>query len=71
MEGVIFSEQLRSIRLTNADPRDNKRSIPLHQKVLAAIEAQDADAAEAAMKEHLEGTRERLAQFLSEANGGK
>jgi DNA-binding FadR family transcriptional regulator len=71
MEGVIFSALLSSIRLTNADPRDNKRSIPLHQKVLAAIEAQDADAAEAAMKEHLEGTRERLAQFLSEANGGK
>ncbi|WP_298812857.1 FadR/GntR family transcriptional regulator [uncultured Roseibium sp.] len=69
MEGVIFSALLSSIRLTNADPRDNKRSVPLHQKVLAAIEAQDAPAAEAAMKEHLEDTRERLAHIMSGTSG--
>lgn len=66
MEGVIFSALLTSIRLTNADPRDNKTSIPLHRRVLNAIEARDADAASSAMNEHLENTRARLAGVLSD-----
>ena len=65
MEGVIFSSLLSSIRLTNADPRDNRRSVPLHLKVLEAIEARDAEAASDAMKEHLDDTRARLAGALS------
>ena len=69
MEGVIFSSLLSSIRLTNTDPRENKRSIPLHAAVLNAIEARDANAAEAAMNEHLSDTRTRLAGALSDTGG--
>ncbi len=65
LEGVIFSSLLSSIRLTNADPRDNKRSVPLHRKVFNAIEARDAEAASDAMKEHLEDTRTRLAGAMA------
>jgi GntR family galactonate operon transcriptional repressor len=65
MEGVIFSALLTSIRLTNADPRDNENSAPLHRKVLNAIEERDAEAASAAMKEHLTDTRTRLDGVLS------
>jgi len=64
MEGVIFSSLLSSIQLTNADPRDNKRSAPLHRKVLNAIEAHAEEAASEAMKEHLEDTRARLARTM-------
>ncbi len=64
MEGVIFSSLLSSIRLTNADPRDNKRSVPLHRKVLNAIEARSEEAASKAMTRHLEDTRVRLAEAL-------
>ena len=68
MEGVIFSSLLSSIRLTNTDPRENKRSIPLHRKVLNAIEDHDSEAAAAAMNEHLGDTRARLAGALPVAD---
>ena len=60
MEGVIFSALLSSIRVTNADPRDNAESIPFHGDVLAAISARDADAARAGMQRLLSDTHERL-----------
>ncbi|MBX3582819.1 MAG: FadR family transcriptional regulator [Rhizobiaceae bacterium] len=71
MEGVIFSALLTSIRLTNADPRDNKSSASLHGKVLKAIEARDGVAAASAMNKHLADTRARLAGVLSGGGGPK
>jgi len=65
MEGVIFSALLSSIRITNADPRENKRSIPLHRQVLDAIEAHDGPRARAAMTEHLGDTHSRLSRSLA------
>lgn len=65
MEGVIFSALLSSIRITNADPRENERSIPLHRQVLDAIEARDGARARAAMTEHLGDTHSRLSGVLA------
>ncbi len=66
LEGVIFSALLSSIRLTNADPRNNESTNKLHLTVLDAIIARDGAAAEAAMKEHLEETTERLSVAVQE-----
>jgi DNA-binding FadR family transcriptional regulator len=65
MEGVIFSALLSSIRITNADPRENERSIPLHRQVLDAIEARDGARARDAMTEHLGDTHSRLSGALA------
>ena len=65
MEGVIFSSLLTSIRLTNADPRDNERSVPLHRKISEAVGCGDAEAARKAMNDHLADTRSRLAGVSS------
>ena len=70
MEGVIFSALLISIRITNADPRENKRSIPLHQQVLDAIEKHDSARARSAMAEHLGDTHERLSWALERDRKG-
>lgn len=64
LEGVIFSALLSSIKVTNSDPRENKRSLPLHRQVLKAIEARDSEAASSAMREHLADTNERLSGVL-------
>ena len=64
LEGVIFSALLSSIKVTNRDPRENERSLPLHRQVLEAIEARDSTAATSAMREHLADTYERLATGL-------
>ncbi|MDB6176240.1 FadR/GntR family transcriptional regulator [Paracoccus sp. Z330] len=64
MEGVIFSALLSSIPLTNADPRQNKSSIPFHQDLLQAITARNAAEAERAMERHLDDTSTRLAQVI-------
>lgn len=69
MEGVIFSALLSSIRITNANPKDNKRSIPLHRQVLEAIEARDGARAMAAMTEHLGDTHTRLSGALDGYGG--
>ncbi|WP_424988449.1 FadR/GntR family transcriptional regulator [Microbulbifer sp. S227A] len=73
MEGVIFSALLSSIRLTNADPRDNPQSIEFHREVLDAILARDAGTAEEKMFLHLENTSERLGAALEDRarQGGK
>ena len=60
MEGVIFSALLSSIQLTNADPRNNKRSVQLHRQLLVAIENGNASAAGKAMEKHLNDTHQRL-----------
>lgn len=46
MEGIIYSALLVSVRITNADPRENDKSIPFHRDVYEAIVARDADRAE-------------------------
>ncbi|WP_088916269.1 FadR/GntR family transcriptional regulator [Granulosicoccus antarcticus] len=60
LEGVIFSALLSSIKLTNADPRENASSIPVHRAVMDAILSRDADAAEQQMRAHLDDTIARL-----------
>nr|WP_319385107.1 FadR/GntR family transcriptional regulator [uncultured Roseibium sp.] len=60
MEGVIFSALLSSIRLTNADPRENEESIPFHREVMEAILERDADLAENRMRRLLSDTTDRL-----------
>ena len=64
MEGVIFSALLSSIRLTNAEPEENRSSLPVHREVLDAILARDADTAERKMLLHLEETSSRLTLAL-------
>lgn len=64
LEGVIFSALLGSIRLTNADPEQNRKSLPFHRDLLAAILARDAGAAEQAMERHLIDTSERLSALV-------
>lgn len=60
LEGVIFSALLSSIKLTNADPRENESSIPFHRAVMKAILDRDHVAAERKMLAHLDDTTERL-----------
>ena len=64
LEGVIFSALLSSIKVTNRDPRENERSLPLHRQVLEAIEARGIAEATSAMREHLADTHERLSDGL-------
>lgn len=59
MEGLIYSALLSSIRITNADPRDNETSLPIHAAVTRAILDRDPDAAEARMGELLSDARAR------------
>ena len=60
LEGVIFSALLSSIKLTNADPRENASSIPYHRAVKDAILARNGDDAEHQMRAHLDDTIARL-----------
>ncbi len=60
LEGIIFSALLSSIRLTNADPRDNEDSLPFHREVYEAIAARDGTMAEQVMEKLLGDTRRRL-----------
>ena len=66
MEGVIYSALLSSIRITNADPRKNKTSIPFHQKVMRAILDRNSKAAEQSMLHHLDDTQGRLVKNVAE-----
>lgn len=65
MEGVIYSALLSSIRLTNADPRDNEKSIPFHRAVTDQILKRDGDKAERRMEKLLADANRRLAEFVS------
>ena len=71
MEGVIFSALLSSIKITNNDPIDNReRSLPLHYKILKAIETQNKEKAEFAMRKHMADTYERLSKLLPALKSG-
>ncbi len=64
MEGVIFSALLTSIRLTNADPRKNERSLPFHRAVTDAVLSRDALLAERKMTLLLDDANDRLAKAI-------
>ncbi|WP_323764519.1 FadR/GntR family transcriptional regulator [Marinovum sp.] len=64
LENAIFAGLMLSIRLTNPDERLNRKSVPLHRAIAEAIEAQDAEAAHARMKEHLADAAARLSEVV-------
>lgn len=64
-KGVIFSALLNSVRLTNADPRENARSVPLHRSVVSAIKVKDHALAEKEMTAHLIDKAARLECAIS------
>lgn len=66
MEGIVFSSLLTSVRLTNADPRDNPDSIELHRLILHAIADRAPANARQAMVSHLSDTRSRLERIMAE-----
>jgi GntR family galactonate operon transcriptional repressor len=66
---AIRSEMMASMRITNRDPETNRTiSLPLHKTILNAIAARDPEAAEIAMKQHLDDTERRRSQSRA---GGK
>lgn len=65
MEGVIYSALLSSIRLTNADPRENEKSIPFHRAVTDQILQRNGAKAESQMEKLLADANRRLAEFVS------
>ncbi len=65
LEGVIYSTLLSSIRLTNADPRDNSTSVPFHREVCDAIIAADGRQAEYLMEQLLLDAGKRLDERVS------
>ncbi len=64
MEGVIFSALICSIKLTNADPRDNEGSIPFHREVMNAIVARKPKRAEKSMSCLLDDADDRLTRAV-------
>ncbi|MEL6965706.1 MAG: FadR/GntR family transcriptional regulator [Pseudomonadota bacterium] len=65
MEGVIYSALLSSIRLTNADPRDNDKSIAFHRGVTDQILQRNGAKAESRMERLLADANRRLGDFIS------
>ena len=61
---VVSSVLLSSLRVTNREPEDNATSVPVHQRVLKAIQAKDATRAERAMKELLADAGARIERNL-------
>ncbi len=68
LEALVFAGLLASIKITNPQASDNTSSLPLHLRVLEAIEAADEQAAEAAMTDLLRDAKSRL---MNEFNRGK
>ena len=64
MEGVIYSALLSSIRLTNADPRENETSMPFHRAVTDQILKRDGGKAERQMENLLADANRRLSAFV-------
>lgn len=62
MEGVIFSAMISSIKLTNADPRENEESIPFHREVMEAIANHNPKLAEEKMSRLLDDASDRLTE---------
>ena len=65
MEGVIYAALMSSIRLTNADPRENEKSIPFHRAVTDQILKRNGDKAERRMEKLLADANRRLLTFIS------
>ena len=65
MEGVIYAALLSSIRLTNADPRENEKSIPFHRAVTDQILKRDGEAAEQRMEKLLADASQRLSAVVA------
>ncbi len=61
---VVSSVLLSSLRVTNRKPEDNATSVPVHERVLKAIQAEDARRAERAMKELLADAGARIERNL-------
>lgn len=59
---VIYEFVVAQMAQTTPSPRENKLGRRLHREIVAAIEAHDADAAERAMREHMEVILSRLAK---------
>lgn len=59
---VVSSVLLSSLRVTNRKPEENATSVPLHQRVLKAIQAREPAKAEAAMKTLLRDAAARIEQ---------
>lgn len=68
---VVSSALLSSLRVTNRKPEDNATSVPLHRRVVSAIEARDPAGAEAAMKQLLEDAAERIERNVEPRQGKK
>lgn len=64
MEGVIFSALICSIKLTNADPRENRESVPFHRDVMEAIVSHKPDLAEERMSRLLDDASSRLSEAV-------
>lgn len=60
IEGMVCSALLVSIRITNADPRENEASIPYHREVFRAIANGNGKRAEKATEKMLAETVRRL-----------
>jgi GntR family galactonate operon transcriptional repressor len=57
---AIRTAMTTSLRITNRNPEENhKVSLPLHRAILDAVLARDAEAAVAAMAQHLDDTKRR------------
>jgi DNA-binding FadR family transcriptional regulator len=65
LEGIIYAALLTSIRLTNADPDENKSSIPFHRAVSDAIASRNQGAAEHGMRQLLGDATLRLGDRLT------
>lgn len=57
---VIYEFVVVQMAQTTASPRENKLGRCLHREIVAAIEAHDAEAAERAMRAHMQAVLERL-----------
>jgi len=61
---AIRTEMMTSLRITDRDPRLNRRvSLPLHKAILDAIVKRDPEEASAAMRRHLDDTEKRRAHL--------
>lgn len=61
---VVSSALMSSLRVTNRKPTDNATSVPVHQRVLRAIERRQPAKAESAMKELLGDALKRIEKNL-------
>lgn len=69
LEALVFAGLLASIKTTNPGASENTSSLPLHLRVLEAIEAADEQAAEAAMTDLLRDAESRLMREFKRGKG--